>query len=166
MPYRQLQGMLSETLNYTPSYSTIHRRLTGLNVQITGAIPDKDSRQITYTVDATGLKVSNRSEWIRQKWKIRRGFIKMHILTDIDTGIILALKITDESVGDSKMFKALLDDVVNKTNSSDTKRSLLADGAYASRKIHNTCKQCDIKPLIRLRTDSTARGRVQEMHGE
>ncbi len=47
-------------------------------------------------------------EWINKKWKVRRGFIKMHALADTDTGLILSLKITDGSVGDSKTFVPLL----------------------------------------------------------
>ena len=44
----------------------------------------------------------------RKKWKVRRGFVKIHILIDIDTKKILAFKITDETVGDSTVFDELL----------------------------------------------------------
>ena len=33
-------------------------------------------------LDSSGAKVTNRGEWMRQKWKVRRGWIKVHIAVD------------------------------------------------------------------------------------
>lgn len=43
---------------------------------------------IVIAVDSTGIKVTNRGEWILDKWKnkkIRKGFIKIHVAVDIKT---------------------------------------------------------------------------------
>ena len=55
------------------------------------------------------MKVANRVEWIRNKWKIRKGWIKVHIAVDVKTKKLLALKVTDERVSDGKMLKPLME---------------------------------------------------------
>ena len=67
---------------------------------------------IRFAVDPAGLKQRNRGEWLRQKWKARRGFVKMHVLVDVDTRKILAVRVTDDRTGDSPMFVPLLDDAL------------------------------------------------------
>jgi hypothetical protein len=34
-------------------------------------------------LDSTGIKVANRGEWMRHKWHIRKGYLKIHITVDI-----------------------------------------------------------------------------------
>ena len=46
---------------------------------------------------------------MREKWNRRRGFVKLHIAVDVKSKKIVSLKVTDESVGDSKEFKPLLE---------------------------------------------------------
>ncbi len=73
---------------------------------------------------------------MRAKWKARRGFVKMHVLVDTETMKILALEVTNDSVGDSSMFSQLLGQVVGAerpkasgNNSSITEyENLLASG--------------------------------------
>lgn len=87
-----------------------------------GSDSGSGTRHAFWAVDATGIKVDNRGEWIRQKWKVRRGFVKMHLLVDTKTGMILALKVTDDSVGDSKMFVPLLEQALAQSSSSSSSR--------------------------------------------
>jgi hypothetical protein len=51
---------------------------------------------VTIAADSSGIKVSNRGEWIRHKWKVKRGFIKVHIAVDTRTKQIIAMEITKE----------------------------------------------------------------------
>jgi len=62
---------------------------------------------ITIAVDSTGIKVTNRGEWIRDKWKKRRGFIKIHVAVNIKTKKIVSMEVTKEDVVDGKMLKPL-----------------------------------------------------------
>lgn len=83
---RSLEGImkgLSEKNNNFPviSYSQINRRVNALNIDF----PIKESKNIIIGedevgADASGIKVSNRGEWIRDKWKIRKGWIKVVVL--------------------------------------------------------------------------------------
>jgi len=31
-------------------------------------------------IDSTGIKVTNRGEWMREKWQVRRGWIKVLVI--------------------------------------------------------------------------------------
>ncbi|MCE2507704.1 MAG: transposase, partial [Nitrosopumilaceae archaeon] len=63
---------------------------------------------IRLAVDSTGIKNSNRGEWIRVKWNVRRGFFKMHILVDVDTRCILEFCLTDMNGGDAAQLPGLM----------------------------------------------------------
>ena len=74
---------------------------------------------ITIAVDSTGIKVTNRGEWIREKWNNnsnnkRRGFIKIHIAVNVRTKKVLLMEVTKEDVyDDGKMLKKLVNNVVS-----------------------------------------------------
>lgn len=63
---------------------------------------------VIIALDSSGMKVSNRGEWMRHKWKVRKGWIKVHVAVDVKTKKLLALDITDERTGDGKMLKPLI----------------------------------------------------------
>ena len=95
----------------TPSFSQLYKRINRLDVDTdqTGVVTVSDRKHSRIlAADATGLKRHSRGEWMRAKWKVRRGFVKMHVLVDTETMKILALSVTDDSVGDSTMFSSLL----------------------------------------------------------
>ena len=123
---------------------------------------------IRFAVDSTGLKQHNRGEWLRQKWKVKRGFVKMHVLVDVDTRKILAVRVTDDRTGDSPMFVPLLDDTLencvrpaseSRHANGPARYSAYGDAAYASRDIIKACRERSVDPLIRLKVSSTPRGR-------
>ena len=65
-------------------------------------------RTIRLVPGSTGVKLGNRSEWISVEWKVKRGFFKMHILVDLDTGRIPAFSLTDMKGGDAAQLQDLL----------------------------------------------------------
>ena len=67
-------------------------------------------------IDSTGIKVSNRGDWIRHKWHIRKGYLKIHVAVDIRKKKILSLKVTSEEVHDGKVPSELVDDITIKQN--------------------------------------------------
>ncbi|MBI2151969.1 IS5/IS1182 family transposase, partial [Candidatus Woesearchaeota archaeon] len=71
--FRSLQGIvtaLSERLSHFPiiCFSQIRRRIRSLDKNFLA----KGNALITGS-DGTGMKVTNRGEWIREKWAIKRG---------------------------------------------------------------------------------------------
>ena len=117
--YRQLEGMVGGMVgeSNTPVFSQLYKRISRLDADINrdpgGVVTVSDKkRSRILALDASGLKQHNRGEWMRAKWRVRRGFVKMHVLVDTETKKILALEVTDDSVGDSSMLGALLGQVV------------------------------------------------------
>ena len=111
--YRQLEGAIGKMIgeSRTPSFSQLRKRMGRLDVStyqggmVTVSDPEH-SRVLA--VDATGLKQHNRGEWMGKKWRVKRGFVKLHVMVDTQTMKIVALSVTDESVGDVTEFRSLL----------------------------------------------------------
>jgi Transposase DDE domain len=118
LPYRQLEGFLKvmsahiQELREVPDYTTMWWwRVVRVKVQeeLNSEVnPQKVEDVITtIAVDSTGIKVTNRGEWIRDKWKKRRGFIKIHVAVNVRTKKIVSMEVTKEDVVDGKMLKPL-----------------------------------------------------------
>ena len=175
LPYRHLQGMLIEALGDwdTPCYTTIYRRFQALEAKRNGSmftVTGGGTVLIRLAVDSTGLKQHNRGGWIRHKWKVRRGFVKLHVMVDVDTKRILAVQVTDDRTGDSPMLIPLLDETleaVTRTGQAqdsaagpaDAGCCLHGDAAYASRSNVTACGDRGVDSRIKLRVNSTARGK-------
>ena len=54
-----------------------------------------------------------------KKWRVKRGFVKLHVMVDAQTMKIVALSITDESVGDVAEFRPLLGQSMNAIGAKD-----------------------------------------------
>ena len=51
-----------------PSYGHMCKRINRLNVDITGSIRTDDDDDIITAIDSTGIKVTNRGQWMFDKW--------------------------------------------------------------------------------------------------
>jgi len=78
LPYRQTEGIVrahaANTLPSIPDYSRICRRINRLDIKIDDDDDqDKSSLQhddyFVIAIDSTGIKVTNRGEWIRHNGK-------------------------------------------------------------------------------------------------
>jgi IS5 family transposase len=149
LPYRQTQGVVMAHANKVPStphYSTISRRINRLEIKIN----EKLGNDIVIALDSTGIKVANRGEWMRHKWHVRKGYLKIHITVDIKKKRILSLEVTSEQVHDGKMLKKLVDDA---SENNKVKR-VLADGMYDSNNNFRYLSKNHIKPGIKTRRNS------------
>lgn len=77
-------------------------------------------------VDSTGLKLCGPSEWLVEKHgtRTRRGWRKLHLATDANTGWIIASALTDKDADDGLQLGPLLDQVEGPV------ASFTADGAH------------------------------------
>ena len=136
LPYRQTEGVGREhafnTLPSIPDYSNISRRINRLDIKISLDGADKsdlhNDDNFVIAIDSTGIKVTNRGEWIRHKWKVKRGYLKIHIAVDIKRKRILSLDVTSEQVHDSKVLPVLIEDITIKQNK--IVNTVIADGSY------------------------------------
>ena len=83
-------------------------------------------------IDSSGINLSNTNLWRTRKWKTSpkyKGWLVLHALCDIDSGEILAYAVTDETVGDVRMLKIIVEAAMKKGHVINV---LYADGAYSS----------------------------------
>jgi len=163
LPYRQTEGlarMLLEKLGVkVPDYSTINRRVRSLTIPV-----DLDGSSSVYelAVDSTGYKVSNRGDWVREKWKRRRGYVKLHIAVDVKSKKIVSLEVTDESIGDSKEFKPLIE----KASERGVVAKVYADTAYDSRANFNLLQTIKAEAAIKPRKNSSTKARGSHLRAK
>ena len=110
-------------------------------------------------VDSTGIKVTNRGQWMSDKWNTqnkKKGYLKIHVVVNIKTREILALEVTDERVHDGKVMDKLLKHVLKSNNkgSAIKIKSVLADGAYDSNESFKCLEENKIQPGIKVRKNS------------
>jgi len=171
LPYRQLEGALRKLEKFIPKlkaadYTTLWHRIADLNIEL-----PTNKRKIVVAVDSTGIKVTNRGDWMRKKWwrKERKGWIKVHIAVDVETKELVSMEITDEKVGDSKtrrllcnlvalkllcnfkMLEPLLTDIPLK--------DALLDGAYDNKNAFEFFKRKGVGPPgIKIRKNASRKG--------
>ena len=125
---------------------TISRRINRLEIKIN----EKLGNDIVIALDSTGIKVANRGEWMRHKWHVRKGYLKIHVAVDIKKKRILSLEVTSEEVHDGKMLKKLVDNA----SENNHVKGILADGMYDSNKNFRYLSKNHIKPGIKTRSNS------------
>lgn len=160
LPYRQLEGFTKALTKHVdgldaPDYTSIAWRVARMDVSIGPSIKEEDD--IVIAADSSGIKVANRGEWIRKKWNVRRGFIKMRIAVDKDTREIIAMKVTKEHVHDGKKLIPLVKQVMQNNNVNLS--SVIADGAYDSRKNFRFLADNKIEPVIKVRKNASLHAR-------
>jgi len=161
LPYRQLEGFLrvmslhiKKLKEMVPDFTTIWwwrvvRTKINLNPKV-----NLERDNIVIAVDSTGIKVTNRGEWILDKWKNKRkrkGFIKIHLAVNIKTKKIVSMIVTKEDVHDGKMLKEIVNDV---SKNYDIKK-VLADGGYDSKDNFRYLDELKITPIIKVRKNSS-----------
>lgn len=154
--YRGLQGYLiglSKLVSFdVPHYSTICRRVNRLEIHLRKTLLQYEGKDVIISLDSTGIKVTNRGEWIRHKWKVRRGWIKVHIAVDDVHNQVVGMNTTDETGHDSGEFGTLVDQSVE--HAGNMKGRIVqtnADGAYDSNENFQKLEEYGIQPAIKVR---------------
>ncbi len=147
LTYRALEGFMRYLLDANkweckiPSYSLVCKRAAFIK----HSLPKLSRRRPSVVLlDASGAKVVGEGEWTvkmhgRQK---QRKWIKIHIAIDAKTQEIVAESTTKSSVKDSKMVKALLDDIKGMPS------AVIADGAYDDKVSREEIRKRKSKAII------------------
>ena len=165
LPYRQTEGIAQGhakgKVPSIPDYTTISRRINRLDIKIKDTI-DKNKEfkdeYIVIAIDSTGIKVTNRGQWMRDKWNVKnkKGYLKIHIAVNVKTKKILSMKVTDEHVHDSKTLPELVKNII-KSDKKITIGKLFADGAYEGNDIFRYLGDNGILPCIKVRKNARVR---------
>ena len=162
--YRGLEGFTRGLGKFAsvpvPDYSTICRRVNALRLGITETLLDHEGEEVVISLDSSGIKVSNRGEWMREKWKVHRGWIKVHLAVDTDKKQCVAIEVTDESVGDQKRFSSLVKEADGNIRLKGGRVvQANADGIYDTRDNFNTLDEMGIIPGVKIRENASTRAR-------
>lgn len=153
LPYRQTEGVVrvytGSKVRSIPDYSTINRRVNKLDIRINKRI----GNDIVIVLDSTGIKVTNRGEWLPHKWNIRKGYLKIHVAVDVKKKKIVSLEVTTKEVYDGMMLRKLIENAAAENN--NVKR-VIADGAYDSKENFRYLFDNDIEAAIKVRKNSSA----------
>ena len=151
--YRALQGMLSvlakQHFNFPViSYTQICRRINQLDARF----PLRD-KEFDGAIDGTGIKVTNRGEWMNKIWSDtpRRGWIKVTILGDTKGNIV------DVRIGNSKQDERKAGRGMIRKQGKKMKK-LLADSLHDCNATFDLCKQLGIDPAINIRENASPKG--------
>jgi hypothetical protein len=129
------------------SYSQINRRKNALD--LTFPIENND---IVFDdivgCDGTGIKVSNRGEWMRQKWQIRRGWIKVVTLAN-KRGKIIDVRVGIEDFNENTAFREML------SVHHESIGKAYGDGLYDTIENFDLCRQLSIDPIFKIRENAS-----------
>ncbi|MEW6222626.1 MAG: IS5 family transposase [Candidatus Hadarchaeota archaeon] len=110
------------------------------------------------SLDGSGIKVSNRGEWMRKVWKVHRGWIKVHVAVDEGEKQCVAIEVTDESVGDQNEFESLVEEAAHNVRAKGGRVAQVnADGIYDTRDNFNTLDERGITPAIKIHENASTR---------
>ncbi len=131
-PTRLLERANGLAAEYVSNPSKELSERYGSRIYTVGVSANVVERTRRVGIDASGLALSSINRWRRKKWGTDvtdRGWLHLHVLSDVDTGEFIAYAITDESVGDSPLLKCLVQEALKKGHRFDV---VYADGAYCS----------------------------------
>lgn len=150
LSFRAAQGFLQGVFNLArvelpvPDYTTLCRR----------AAADLGARDVVSfvgcqdgymaVVDSTGLKSRGMGEWLYKKHRpnSRRGWVKLHVLMDADSGQVSAAMVSDDKAGDSECLPDLL------AASPARPGRLAGDGAYDDGRTRALCRKLGVEALV------------------
>ena len=100
MSFRQLESELhnlSKIFRFPEiSFTSIYRRVRKIVPEI-----ENDSNSVRAAIDSSGFKVTLRGDYLGNKWhKIRKGWIKLHDVININNFQIMDYSIKDEHTND------------------------------------------------------------------
>lgn len=156
--YRSIQGIcksLSEKVSGFPvnHYSNACRRVNDLDLDLPTVDFDKP---IFVGNDGSGIKVSNRGEWMRQKWHVRRGWIKAVITMDVENKKLLNIEVFEKGDSEPDIFERHIKRLIKK--GAKIKKAC-ADGAHDKRKLFNTLEKQKIEPAIKPRSNASTKAK-------
>ena len=106
-----------------------------------------DESDLIVGIDGTGEKSSKRSGWMREKWKVRKGWIKV-VVMGTTTGKVVDIRVGVESLDERKAARGMI-----KKNKNKIKKVLM-DGLHDIRKTFNLCEDHNIETAIKLRKNA------------
>jgi hypothetical protein len=162
IPYRTVQGIvrgLSEYLRIEEMHFThIRRSILKIkpSVRNLGFEGEDDDKPITLIVDASGLTISKKGDYIEEKWiREKKEFVKLHIAVDEKSKKVVSFRITKGNVHDTKKFGPLVKESAKRHHID----KVYGDKAYDNRKNFNILDDMNAEPAISIRKNASTRSK-------
>ena len=156
--YRTVQGIVRGLSDYIRikeiHFTQIRRRILKVKPSVGNLNLDNcdDRKPITLIVDASGLTITKKGDYIEQKWiRKKKEFIKLHIAVDAKSQKIVSFRVTKGNVHDSKKFSPIIREV-SKGYDID---KVYADKAHDNRRSFNLLDNLNIEPAIQIRKNAS-----------
>jgi hypothetical protein len=155
IPYRTVQGIVRGLSDYVRILEETHfthmrRRILKIKpfIEEMGFEKDDDCEPITMIVDASGLTVSKKGDYIEEKWiRRKKEFVKLHIAVDAKSKKVVSFRITKGNVHDTRKFGPLVREAAEKCDID----KVHADKAHDNRKNFNLLDDVNVEPAIGIR---------------
>jgi DDE family transposase len=113
--YRTVQGIVRGLSDYIRieemHFTHIRRRILKFKPSVRNLNLD-DDKPVTLIVDASGLTITKKGDYIEQKWiRKKKEFVKLHIAVDAKSEKIISFRITKGNVHDSKKFSSMIREI-------------------------------------------------------
>jgi hypothetical protein len=162
--YRTVQGIVRGLSNYIKieelHFTHIRRRILKIKPSSVGNLgfkeEEKHNKPIILIVDASGLTISKKGDYIEEKWiREKKEFIKLHIAVDEESKKIVSFRITKGNVHDTKKFGQLVKESAKRHDID----KVYGDKAYDNRKNFNILDDINAKPAISIRKNASTRSK-------
>ena len=159
--YRTVQGIVRGLSDYIKieeiHFTQIRRRILKVKPSVGNLNPDNDdndddNKPITLIVDASGLTITKKGDYIEQKWiRKKKEFIKLHIAVDAKSKKVVSFRVTKGNIHDSKKFNPMIKEVSEQYDID----KVYADKAHDNRRSFNLLDNLNIEPAIQIRKNAS-----------
>jgi len=146
--YRTCEGIIegiSENYKFEfpiISYTQICRRVNSLGINF-----EINEENLIVAGDGSGEKSTKRGGWMREKWKVKKGWVKVVILGTPD-GKIVDIRVGTEALDERASVRGMIKD-----NHKKIKKVIL-DGLHDCRKTFDLCEKYKIETAIKIRKNA------------
>lgn len=146
--YRTCEGIIegiSENYKFEfpiISYTQICRRVNGLEINF-----EINEENLIVAGDGSGEKSTKRGGWMREKWKVKKGWIKVVILGTPD-GKIIDIRVGTEALDERASVRGMIRKNHKKIN------KIILDGLHDCRKTFDLCEKYKIETAIKIRKNA------------
>lgn len=163
--FRSLEGFmrnLSETYKFqfpVISYSQISRRYNALNIDI--KLLEEDMKDyLEVGVDGSGEKSSKRGGWMREKWKTKKGWIKVVIMgckNKEGKKYVIDIQVGTENLNERSVARKM----IKRNHKNISKFS--ADGLHDVKATFNLCNEYGIPVAIKIRKNAQIKSKGSDL---
>jgi hypothetical protein len=161
--YRTVQGIVRGLSDYIRikemHFTHIRRRILKIKPSVGNVnLDNDDGMPITLIVDASGLTITKKGDYIEQKWiRKKKEFVKLHIAVDAKSKKIMSFRITKGNVHDSKKLGPMIREIDKENYTID---KVYGDKAHDNRRSFNLLDDMNIEPVISLRKNASTNTRA------